>query len=174
MFISGDVFEQLVIEKRERLDRTRTLAMAGWGLLYAVSAHAWYTFMNRSVSFSGRFHGQALAFIIILSPIETVLFYYFIGCVEGESTEKIKSEISRKFLLTYLTDSAVYYPFMYLNIRFMPLHLRTAADLSYGLAYSIFLSYVKHHNIKIPMLTLYEAVDDDADDGIGEKNSGVL
>ena len=163
MFIAGDVFEQFVIEKRERLDRARTLAMASWGLFYAGTAHMWYIFMSKNKLFGGNIHKQAAVFIICLAPFETLSFFYFIGYVEGESGQQIKNEISRKFLVTYLTDSAVYYPFMYMNMRFMPLHLRTAADLSYGLGYSVFLSYIKHHNIRIPLLTLFEDDNDDSD-----------
>ena len=169
MFIAGDVFEQFVIEKRERLDGARLMAMASWGLFYAGTAHAWYIFMSRSVLFHGNFHAQTWLYTLCFAPLETTLFFYFIGYVEGESGQQIKNEISRKFLVTYLTDSAVYYPFMYMNMRFMPLHLRTAADLLYGLGYSVFLSYIKHHNIRIPLLTLFEDDNVVVDDVVDEE-----
>ena len=174
MFIAGDVFEQFVIERRERLDRARTLAMASWGLLYAGTAHMWYIFLSRHKLFGGNIHAQAAVFMICLAPFETLSFFYFIGYVEGESRQQIKNEISRKFLVTYLTDSAMYYPFLYMNMRFVPLHLRTAADLSYGLGYSIFLSYVKHHNIRIPILTLFEDNDDNVDNGVVDDEAVIV
>ena len=155
LFTGGDIFEQKIVERRPKLNRWRVFSMGCSGLLYGSACHLWYTLMSKSVFFAARINIQALFYMVTFCPLENVLFYAFTGYMEGETTDEIKSELSKKLLPTYLVDFCFYYPFLYLNMKLVPFHLRTTLDLCYGIVYSVFLSYMKHHDIDIPMLSLF-------------------
>jgi Mpv17 / PMP22 family. len=164
LFTGGDIFEQKVIERCSQLNRWRVFCMGCSGLLYGSGSHLWYTVMSKSVFFASRLNEQALFYMVFFCPLENAMFYIVTGFMEGETKDEVKSELSKKLLPTYLVDFCCYYPFLYFNLRFVPFHLRTTTDLCYGLVYSVFLSYMKHHDVDFPKLNLFTNEDDDHQD----------
>lgn len=146
LFFASDFVEQKIFERRKTTEVRRLLAFTSCGFLFGMYGHYWYRIMSKIPTVANFPNRQALLYQIMFSPLEYFSFYTFIGAVEGETVEEIKHEIKNKFLFTYALDWLIYYPFLYCNIRYVPLHLRVAIDNMFGFCWTVFLSYVKHHS----------------------------
>lgn len=150
---TGDLVVQKLIEKNEKINFRRLAVMTSYGILYGYVGHVWYLHMARSKYFSSP-NRQALLYLTCFCPLEDTIFYIFTGYLEGENTQEVVKDVEEKLLPTLLADACVYYPMMYCNIRFVPVHFRLTVDNTFNLFYATFLSYLKHHDLNAPMLKL--------------------
>lgn len=150
---AGDILVQKLVEKNENIDFKRLAAMTTWGFLYGSSGHLWYLKMAQSRFFSAP-NRQALLYLTCFCPIFDAGFYVYTGFFEGQTSRQVAKEVEEKLLPTLVVDACVYYPIVYCNVRFLPMHLRLSVDSFMGLFYAVFLSFLKHREIDIPMLRL--------------------
>lgn len=140
----GDLTGQLCIEKQKKINYRRLFACALWGGVSSGLSHSLFRLMHYITYFKYYPHRQSIFLFSIICPLEDGVYYAVTGYVEGQETSYIKEEIKAKFLPTLCTDVFAYYPFLYMNVRFVPYHLKVTANNLYAFGWSIFLSYMKH------------------------------
>ena len=139
----GDYALQELYEADEPFDRTRSSAFLMWGAVTGFGGYTWYHWMKHVPPVR-----QVALYQLCLSPLDYVIFYSFIGRVEGETWSTIKQEISDKIVATQLSDWAVYTPAMIFIVKYVPVQLRAVADISFAFLWSVFLSFLKHHDVE--------------------------
>ena len=76
-----------------------------------------------------------------------------VGAVEGETAVEIQAEASDKFGVTLISDWIVYTPAMICIIKYLPVHIRAAADCGFTFVWCVFLSVLKHNKV-LPWATM--------------------
>ncbi|XP_057310708.1 uncharacterized protein LOC130648670 [Hydractinia symbiolongicarpus] len=140
----GDLTGQLCIEKQKKINYQRLFACALWGGTISSLSHFLFKTLHYIPYFKHYSHRQSVFLFLTICPLEDGVYYAATGFVEGQDTSYIKEEIKAKFLPTLCTDVFAYYPFLYVNVRFVPYHLKVTANNVYSFGWSIFLSYMKH------------------------------
>ena len=155
-FVVGDYIEQKVFEQVEKIDFRRMIGFGGYGAAYGVYGYNRYRIFNKSPLFSKFPNRQALFNQLVLCPFEYLIFFVYMGCVEGQTKGEIKDEIKEKAFLTYLSDCIFYYPFLYCNSKYTPIRYRMILDSLFGFGWCIFLSFVKHNRIYDKIMSLQQ------------------
>lgn len=76
----------------------------------------------------------------IQAPIFTVLIFYFLGILEGKSTDDVKNQLDRDYKDTMLANWKLWVPATIVNIAFCPPMLRVLFLNCVFFFWSIFLS----------------------------------
>jgi peroxisomal membrane protein 2 len=76
----------------------------------------------------------------IQAPIFTVLIFYFLGLLEGKSTDDVKNQLDRDYKETMVANWKLWVPATIVNIAFCPPMLRVLFLNCVFFFWSIFLS----------------------------------
>jgi protein Mpv17 len=145
----GDTIEKKRFPDLKRLGCTGFEgSMVGGGLsLY------WYAALDRFVGTTLGLVGGSVAFVaakvalecVLWHPFTLTLFWTFMGAVEGNSWEKIRSELAADFAPTLATEYLLWLPIDILNFRFVPVHLQVLVVNAGSLIEAVLLSYIHAH-----------------------------
>jgi len=147
---AGDYALQELYEEGDSFNTRRSGAFMLWGALMGAWGHVWYNSMAAIPYMVAYPLRQVALYQTVFLPLEYVGFYTLIGAVEGESAVEIRAELSDKFGLTLLSDWIVYTPALICIIKYLPVHMRAAADCGFTFVWCVFLSFLKHNVDELP------------------------
>lgn len=144
--VLGDLFCQLVVEKRTELDVKRCGVTAIIGLiLVGPTLHFWYSTLSKLVTAGGT-TGASLRLgldQLIFSPIFIAVFFSTLLTLEGRPQD-IPLKLKEQWASAVFANWKIWIPFQFLNFRLVPLRLQVAASNVIALAWTVYLSFASH------------------------------
>ncbi|XP_017071596.1 mpv17-like protein 2 [Drosophila eugracilis] len=149
----GDAVAQQYERWREKkpFDYCRSGSMMITGLVIGPVQHSFYLLLDRvfpGTNPLGVLH-KILADQLIMSPVYIFVFYYLGSLLEGRSIIECNSELSNKFLYTWIMDCCVWPGLQYLNFRYFKSLYRVVIVNLTNCLYIVLLSHIKHGESKI-------------------------
>lgn len=149
-FSAGDLLAQKFIDKKDTIDLKRLLKLASFGfLVHGPTGHYFYGFLD------GKMPGTSAATVaskvaidqLIWNPIFGTMFFGWLGLMEGQDLEGIKTRI-QKDLMASVKGSWTVWPIAHaINFRFIPNSQRLLYINTVQIGYNCFLSILANKNV---------------------------
>ncbi|KAJ8599436.1 hypothetical protein CTAYLR_007999 [Chrysophaeum taylorii] len=168
-FTLGDILAQLFIEKKGPYDPVRTARLASFGfLVHGTTSHWFYGVLDGKIpgTTAGAVASKVAIDQILWNPIFGVMFFGYMGILEGSGIEGTILKIKRD-LITQVTGSWTVWPLAHaINFKFVPNQQRVLYINTIQIFYNCFLSIVGNRKPPVPVaaaadLTLASADQDD-------------
>mmetsp|Transcript_911 Transcript_911/g.2497 ORF Transcript_911/g.2497 Transcript_911/m.2497 type:complete len:274 (-) Transcript_911:1458-2279(-) len=144
-FALGDILAQNLLNKNAPFDSQRLLRMSLFGLLvHGPTGHFFYNALDRVINGTEAWKVVTKVAIdqILWAPIFTVMFFAFIGALEGKSVDNIVSKVKRD-TWSGVTGSWKVWPLVHtINFRFIPTAQRLLYINAIQIVYNVFLSFL--------------------------------
>lgn len=146
----GDVACQLVVEKSDRVDARRLVALTSFNACYIGGfLHFAYQLFPRIAARVFPFHGSlgsALVDNVHNGIIYIPTYYIAVGVLEGKSTQAATQNLEREWWKTYTTCSMFWIPYSWFNFSIIPTPDRVRFMAVGNLVWSVFIDWISHRN----------------------------
>ncbi|GFH60655.1 hypothetical protein CTEN210_17131 [Chaetoceros tenuissimus] len=119
--LAGQAIENSISEEDKDIDIARFVRFAFFGFILQAPWNHFY-------------------YLLLDAPIFTVLIFYFLGILEGKSTDDVKDQLDRDYKDTMLANWKLWVPATMVNLAFCPPVLRVLFLNCVFFFWSIFLS----------------------------------
>lgn len=145
-FSLGDILAQKFLGSSDsEFDFKRLARMAAFGFcLHGTTGHYFYGALDRAIPGTEAWKVAAKVGIdqLLWAPIFTVMFFTFIGALEGRSKDEIVNKVKRD-TWTGVSGSWKVWPLVHvINFRFIPSSQRLLYINTIQIAYNVFLSMI--------------------------------
>ncbi|KAJ7518928.1 hypothetical protein O6H91_20G015500 [Diphasiastrum complanatum] len=153
--------------------RTATCSFFGMGFVGPVG-HFWYENLDSFVKNQLRLQPNSLQFIlaktipdtIIFGPLHLITFFTLMGLAAGKPINKVKDDVKRDFIPTFVTEGLMWPIIQAINFRYVPVRHQLLFVNSLSLFDSAFLSWFNKEEdapwkTKLLSLILFEKKSDD-------------
>lgn len=144
--LAGQVLENKLKEEKKDIDIARFVRFAFFGfILQAPWNHFYYQMLDGALPPTADPLTATTGIKVVIdqfiqAPIFTVLIFYFLGILEGKSTDDVKNQLDRDYKDTMLANWKLWVPATIVNIAFCPPMLRVLFLNCVFFFWSIFLS----------------------------------
>ncbi|EDW50365.1 mpv17-like protein 2 [Drosophila sechellia] len=142
----GDAIAQQGFGERKAFDYSRSGCMMITGSVIGPVQHGFYLLLDGvlpGTSVWGVLH-KILVDQLIMSPIYIFLFFYVSSLLGGKTFVECNSELSEKFLYTWMLDCCFWPGLQYLNFRFLNSLYRVVFVNVANCVYVVLLSHIKY------------------------------
>lgn len=116
--------------------------------------HLWYEGLERFVIHGLKLRANSVRFIatkvacdcLLFGPIHLLAFFTYMGLMSGRPWEKVKRDVERDFIPTYMTEGVGWGFVQVVNFRLVPVRHQLLFVNVFCLIDSAFLSWVKHQD----------------------------
>eukprot|EP00179_Madagascaria_erythrocladioides_P006869 CAMPEP_0198323168 /NCGR_PEP_ID=MMETSP1450-20131203/11484_1 /TAXON_ID=753684 ORGANISM="Madagascaria erythrocladiodes, Strain CCMP3234" /NCGR_SAMPLE_ID=MMETSP1450 /ASSEMBLY_ACC=CAM_ASM_001115 /LENGTH=274 /DNA_ID=CAMNT_0044026849 /DNA_START=45 /DNA_END=869 /DNA_ORIENTATION=+ len=144
-FLLGDLLAQKLLGDTEDFDKARLARMAAFGfVVHGPVGHYFYGALDRLLPGTEAWKVISKVAIdqIAWAPCFTVIFFSFLGALEGKSKDEIVTKIKND-TWTGVTGSWKVWPLVHtINFRFIPTEQRLLYINTIQVAYNVFLSFI--------------------------------
>lgn len=145
--------EQKPLSEETDWKRVALASSFGVGFVGPVG-HLWYEGLERFVIHGLQLRANSVRFIatkvacdcLLFGPIHLVAFFTYMGLMSGRPWEKVKRDVERDFIPTYMTEGLGWGFVQVANFRLVPVRHQLLFVNVFCLLDSAFLSWVKHQD----------------------------
>eukprot|EP01102_Stenamoeba_stenopodia_P022308 TRINITY_DN9245_c0_g1_i1.p1 TRINITY_DN9245_c0_g1~~TRINITY_DN9245_c0_g1_i1.p1 ORF type:complete len:212 (-),score=46.60 TRINITY_DN9245_c0_g1_i1:196-831(-) len=154
LWASGDLIAQTLIEKKEKVDWSRTGRMAIYGYCFAGPIYCWwYQYIEKLASpllkrsMAVYLTGKVCLDQFVFEPPYLGVYFTATSLLEGQSLSDVKAKLKQEYVNTFIIDCYVWPLAQLINFRFVPLPFQALYVNSVSLGWAGFLSYVTHRGL---------------------------